>query len=59
MRPNVKSGSPCVIKLVEPEEPIFLPGLNVDKYKIVLVDKGSDEALKFLDLGHRGVIRKK
>ena len=55
----MKSGSPCVIKLVEPEEPIFLPGLNVDKYKIVLVDKGSDEALKFLDLGHRGVIRKK
>ena len=33
--------------------------LNADKYKIVLVDKGSDEAIVFLDLAHRIIRRKK
>ena len=53
-------GSPsCEMKLQEPKEEVFLPELNADKYKIVLVDKGSDEALLFLDLAHRIIRRKK
>ena len=36
----------------------FAPQLYADRYRIVLVDKGSDEALVFLDLAHR-IIRRK